>query len=199
MSEDSKWRVRVAAGILPAVESGILPPGPGVDLPSDFVPEMPTPPGGTPGSTAGRMPSATFFAHARSSASSHHEAERDFSARSIGLFARGAGRIPPSGWLHALAAVVFAFQCCASVYADEKRSGENRAIPVARIKHPAPVDFEREILPILKNNCLACHNKTTAKARLILETPQAMLQGGDSGPAGVRPVIGGTRPDQTLD
>src|SRR5262249_22475593 len=29
----------------------------------------------------------------------------------------------------------------------------------------------------------ACHNKTTAKGKLVLETPQDMLKGGDSGPA----------------
>ena len=49
--------------------------------------------------------------------------------------------------------------------------------------HPAPVDFEKEVLPILASNCLACHNKTKAKAGLILETPADMLKGGDTGPA----------------
>ena len=63
---------------------------------------------------------------------------------------------------------------------DDKHS---RPIPIAKVKHPKPVDFDKEILPVLKNNCLACHNKTTAKARLVLETPQDILKGGDSGPA----------------
>jgi len=57
------------------------------------------------------------------------------------------------------------------------------AIPIADLKRLAPVDFETEILPILKNNCLACHNQTKAKADLILETPQTILKGGESGPA----------------
>ena len=72
----------------------------------------------------------------------------------------------------------------ASVVADEGAAGENRSkpIPVARLKHSAQVDFDREVLPILKNNCLACHNKTTAKAKLVLETPEDMIKGGDSGP-----------------
>ena len=45
------------------------------------------------------------------------------------------------------------------------------------------VDFEREILPLFNANCLACHNETKAKAGLVLETPQSILAGGDSGPS----------------
>jgi WD40 repeat protein len=58
---------------------------------------------------------------------------------------------------------------------------QRQPIPVAKIDRKTPVDFEKEILPILKNNCLACHNKTTTKAGLILETPQDILKGGESG------------------
>jgi len=57
------------------------------------------------------------------------------------------------------------------------------AIPLAKLKRSSPIDFEKEILPILKNNCLACHNQTRAKADLVLETPQSILKGGESGPA----------------
>ena len=60
---------------------------------------------------------------------------------------------------------------------------QRKPIPIAKISRKTPVDFEKEVLPILKNNCLACHNKTTTKAGLILETPQDILQGGDSGKA----------------
>jgi WD40 repeat protein len=69
--------------------------------------------------------------------------------------------------------------------AAETKSADNppKPIPIAKLKHSKPVDFDKEILPILKNNCLACHNKTTAKGRLVLETPQDILKGGDSGPA----------------
>ncbi len=45
-----------------------------------------------------------------------------------------------------------------------------------------PIDFESRILPVLRQNCLACHNRTRAKSGLILETPQAILKGGDNGP-----------------
>ena len=56
-------------------------------------------------------------------------------------------------------------------------------IAILPVVHPAPVDFQKEVLPILASNCLACHNKTKAKAGLVLETPADMLKGGDSGPA----------------
>ncbi|MBU6301265.1 MAG: hypothetical protein KGS60_06920 [Verrucomicrobia bacterium] len=44
-------------------------------------------------------------------------------------------------------------------------------------------DFYRDVYPFLKENCVACHNKTTTKAGLNMETPALMRKGGDSGPA----------------
>ncbi len=60
-----------------------------------------------------------------------------------------------------------------------------KPIAIPKTKRSATVDFEREILPILKNNCIACHNQTKPKGGLVLETPQAIQKGGDSGPAAV--------------
>lgn len=45
----------------------------------------------------------------------------------------------------------------------------------------APVSYEKEILPLLKDNCIACHNKTTTKAGLNMETPELMRKGGENG------------------
>lgn len=59
----------------------------------------------------------------------------------------------------------------------------SKAILITGIQRSAPVDFEREILPLMRTSCLACHNRTKAKADLILETPADMLKGGESGPA----------------
>ena len=56
-------------------------------------------------------------------------------------------------------------------------------LPVAKLDRKTPVDFHTEIVPVLKANCTACHNKTTTKASLNMETPQLMLKGGESGPA----------------
>lgn len=47
---------------------------------------------------------------------------------------------------------------------------------------PAGPDFNRDVYPFLKANCIACHNKTTTKADLNMETPEMMIKGGESGP-----------------
>ena len=44
------------------------------------------------------------------------------------------------------------------------------------------MDFEANILPILKRNCLSCHNQTDAEGDLVLETPATILKGGEDGP-----------------
>lgn len=54
---------------------------------------------------------------------------------------------------------------------------------VAAITHSGPVDFEKEILPIMRRNCLACHSSTNHENDLVLETPQTILKGGSAGPA----------------
>lgn len=54
------------------------------------------------------------------------------------------------------------------------------ALPVAALAEP---DFYRDVFPFLKANCVSCHNKTTTKAGLNMETPELMIQGGDSGPS----------------
>ena len=50
------------------------------------------------------------------------------------------------------------------------------ALPVTDVKRTTPVDFQNEILPILRANCLACHNHTKSKADVILETPQDIVK-----------------------
>jgi WD40 repeat protein len=47
----------------------------------------------------------------------------------------------------------------------------------------AELDFYRDVYPFLKTNCISCHNKTTTKADLNMETPELMIQGGESGPS----------------
>ena len=65
--------------------------------------------------------------------------------------------------------------------ADENDEGEATAI--ADVQHEGEVDFERQVLPIFRRKCLACHNNTDAESDLVLETPQAILKGGAEGPA----------------
>lgn len=47
--------------------------------------------------------------------------------------------------------------------------------------HAAPIDFDTRILPFLKDNCLPCHNKTTTKGDLNMETAALMEKGGENG------------------
>ena len=56
-------------------------------------------------------------------------------------------------------------------------------IAIAEVTHEGDVDFEKEILPIFRRNCLACHNNTDAESDLMLESPQSILKGGSEGPA----------------
>lgn len=58
-----------------------------------------------------------------------------------------------------------------------------KPIPIAEVNRSEMIDFEQEILPILKRSCVACHNTSEANGDLVLETPATILKGGSSGPA----------------
>lgn len=47
----------------------------------------------------------------------------------------------------------------------------------------ADLDFYKDVYPFLKANCISCHNKTTTKADLNMETPALMIKGGENGPS----------------
>lgn len=70
-----------------------------------------------------------------------------------------------------------AFATGIAVAADEVKP-----LTIAEVKHDGPVDFEKEILPVLRRSCLACHNAKDAESELVLETPQTIAKGGASGP-----------------
>src|SRR3954454_1026206 len=53
----------------------------------------------------------------------------------------------------------------------------------------AELDFYRDVYPVLKTNCISCHNKTTTKGKLNMESPELMKKGGETGP-GVIPGKG---------
>ena len=63
--------------------------------------------------------------------------------------------------------------------------GPTRAEPIAveEVKREEPVMFERDILPILRRNCLACHSRSERQGDLVMETRAEILAGGDTGPA----------------
>lgn len=56
-------------------------------------------------------------------------------------------------------------------------------IKIAPLDRKTPVDFEREVVPFLRDNCFSCHCKTTTKGGLSMESPELMIKGGDTGPS----------------
>src|SRR6266481_3254588 len=44
------------------------------------------------------------------------------------------------------------------------------------------VDFAKEVQPILERSCLKCHEPEKAKGKLLLDTREHALKGGDNGP-----------------
>jgi hypothetical protein len=80
------------------------------------------------------------------------------------------------GWLCAWS--VMASFTCAQDAAPPAGPIEIEAIALDR-----PVDFTIDVLPILKQSCIACHHGPDAESALVLEDAAAILAGGDSGPA----------------
>jgi hypothetical protein len=81
-----------------------------------------------------------------------------------------------------------AFLCCTITNADEFKPITPEEISLGR-----PVEFERDVYPILEANCIACHNVTVSEGDLILENIAAILKGGGSGPAVIP-----EKPDESL-
>jgi WD40 repeat protein len=77
----------------------------------------------------------------------------------------------------------WAFVATHATQSHAAESDEPKLLAVAELKRDKPVDFEHDVLPLLKKNCVACHNATTAENKLNLESPQSMLKGGEAGPA----------------
>lgn len=48
---------------------------------------------------------------------------------------------------------------------------------------PHPIDFGREVKPILETSCVKCHGRGKAKGGFKLDTRETLLHGGDSGAA----------------
>lgn len=114
-------------------------------------------------------------------------AHRSLGALNGGTYSERAARRPgvpalahARGWL---ASVFLAFGVAGTAGFAADAPPAPTVIPVARPPAATRVEFQRDILPILRANCLPCHNKTAAKADLLMESPADMLKGGESGPA----------------
>jgi len=62
----------------------------------------------------------------------------------------------------------------ASLFADE-------AIKPVDPKLGKPVDFYKDLYPILESKCLACHSSVVKEGDLILESAESIIKGGESG------------------
>lgn len=62
-------------------------------------------------------------------------------------------------------------------------------LTVAGLGSAAPVDFQREVLPILSEHCAHCHgvDAKTRKAKLRLDTREGAMEGGSSGEPAIVP------------
>src|SRR4051812_14364306 len=75
------------------------------------------------------------------------------------------------------AALVFVI----SPMAQAKLSPEQRAkLP---LPSASPIQFARDIQPILQNSCVKCHGRGKAKGGFQIDTRETFLKGGESGPA----------------
>ena len=68
------------------------------------------------------------------------------------------------------------------------------AIPVAELARDSEIEFGKEVLPILRKNCLACHNETDSEGDIVLESAASIVKGGSSGPGVVGRERGGELP-----
>ena len=71
-------------------------------------------------------------------------------------------------------------------------TADEEAITPAETKLGRPVEFERDVYPILQANCIACHNKAKSEGDLSLEDGPSILKGGSSGE-----VIVAGKPDES--
>ena len=63
----------------------------------------------------------------------------------------------------------------------EKKAAANTAIKAEAVKLGRPVNFQRDIYPILEQNCVACHNVAINEGKLVLEEVKDILKGGKRG------------------
>ena len=55
-------------------------------------------------------------------------------------------------------------------------------LAIEKIERKEPVQFGKEILPILRANCVACHSDSKSRGDVNLESAENILKGGEDGP-----------------
>lgn len=67
--------------------------------------------------------------------------------------------------------------------AQEAKPAAVAKIEPAAVNLGRPVDFDKDLVPILDEKCVACHNVAIAESRYNLETVAGVLKGGKRGPS----------------
>ncbi|WP_050028560.1 DUF1549 domain-containing protein [Verrucomicrobium sp. BvORR034] len=57
------------------------------------------------------------------------------------------------------------------------------ATGLARAEQSGPVDFVRDIQPLLESKCVECHNPSKSKGKLLMDSGEGLLKGGEGGAA----------------
>jgi mono/diheme cytochrome c family protein len=65
--------------------------------------------------------------------------------------------------------------------------GADNAAPTRTATDAKPVDFARDVVPILQSSCISCHANGLSKGGFRLDTRELMLKGGDSGDPAIVP------------
>ena len=81
------------------------------------------------------------------------------------------------------AAVAVVLLACPTWTFAQNTADAPEPIAIEELAAETIVTFAADVLPILQKNCLACHNQTKGRGGLILESPEDILEGGDTGPA----------------
>lgn len=76
----------------------------------------------------------------------------------------------------------------------ESKQGGTEAIATRPPAAAAPVDFVKQVKPILERSCVDCHGPQRARAHYRLDSREALLKGGDSGNAAAVPGHGDKSP-----
>ena len=95
-----------------------------------------------------------------------------------------------------LGSILAAASLVVAIAADkkaEKKDGKSTEIKFVEVKLGRPVDFQKDIYPVLEQNCIACHNVAINESKLVLEEIKDIVKGGKRGTS-----IVAKQPDKSL-